>query len=105
MNRRASVSIVLLVLGVFAVCTLALLSFFSYRAQVRDSFVGVGTIQDMNARIEDYLVFSDVDRAGATLSGDDVVFYDEIIERGGLFGLGDEHLKFSVQYRLARPRE
>lgn len=62
MNKIGSVSIVILVLGVFAVSALALASFYSSSFKVKNSFAGVELIEQMNSQIEENLfngIYSD----------------------------------------------
>lgn len=53
MNKLASISIVILVLGVFVVCALALASFYSSNFKVKNSFAGIELIEQMNSQIEE----------------------------------------------------
>jgi hypothetical protein len=52
MNRRGDLPVTILVIGVFAVCTLALLSFFYSSYLLHKSFVGIEMIEDANMQIE-----------------------------------------------------
>lgn len=52
-NKRGSLSIVILVLGVLAVCALALASFYSSTFKVKTSFAGIELIEQMNSQIEE----------------------------------------------------
>jgi hypothetical protein len=54
MNKRGDVTVTMLVIGVFAVCTLALISFFQSSVEIRNSFVGLDLVEKMNADIESY---------------------------------------------------
>lgn len=51
-SRKGDIPITILVIGVFAVCTLAMLSFFAASISSRNSFVGVDIIEDSNKNIE-----------------------------------------------------
>jgi hypothetical protein len=51
-NRRGDIPITILVIGIFAVCTLAILSFISSTISLRNSFVGIDLIEKMNKDIE-----------------------------------------------------
>ncbi len=53
MNRRGSISIVILVLGVLAVCALALASFYSSNFKVKNSFAGIELMEQMNSQLEE----------------------------------------------------
>ncbi len=54
MNKNGDVTVTMLVIGVFAVCTLALISFFQSSIEMRNSFVGLNLVEKMNADIESY---------------------------------------------------
>lgn len=51
-NNRGDIPITILVIGVFVVCTLALLSFFVSAISLRNSFVGIDIIGEVNRAIE-----------------------------------------------------
>ncbi len=52
MNKKANLPIIILVLGVLAVCSLALLSFYSANLKVSNNFAGVRLIEKLNSQIE-----------------------------------------------------
>ena len=52
MNKKADLPVTILVIGVFAVCTLALLSFFYSSHQLHKSFVGIEMVENANIQIE-----------------------------------------------------
>jgi hypothetical protein len=52
MNKRGDLPVTLLIIGVFAVCTLALLSFFYSSFLLHKSFVGVDMVENANIQIE-----------------------------------------------------
>lgn len=54
MNNKADVTVTMLVIGIFAVCTLALISFYQASVEVRNSFIGFNLVEKMNADIETY---------------------------------------------------
>ena len=54
MNKRGDLPVTILIIGVFAVCTLALLSFFYSSYQIHKSFVGVEMIEKANVQIESH---------------------------------------------------
>lgn len=53
MNKRGDVPTVVLVIGVFGICSLAMLSFFSANVGVMDSFSGVSVMEKINIMIEE----------------------------------------------------
>jgi hypothetical protein len=54
MNKRGDIPLTILVIGVFAVCTLALLSFFYSSLLMNKSFAGVEIVEKANIQIESY---------------------------------------------------
>lgn len=51
-NRRGDIPITILVIGVFAICTLALFSFLIHNINLRSSYVGIDKIEEANIYIE-----------------------------------------------------
>src|SRR4030042_3445272 len=54
MNNKADITVTILVIGVFTVCTLALISFFQANIEVSNSFVGLDSVEKMNSNLEKY---------------------------------------------------
>ena len=52
MNKKGDLPVTLLVIGVFAVCTLALLSFFYSSYTLNKSFTGVEILEEANIKIQ-----------------------------------------------------
>ena len=82
MDKKAEISITILVIGVFVVCTLALLSFISTSIKLRNSFEGLSLLEKASIEIEKNSLLN---------------YYEEIKERE-LWGLGKEKVVFSVKY-------
>lgn len=51
-NRRGEIPIVILVIGIFAVCSLALITFYSSNIKFKQSFVGLDLMEKANLQIE-----------------------------------------------------
>lgn len=51
-NKRGNLPIIILVLGVLAVCSLALISFYNANLKVSNNFAGVKLIEELNSEIE-----------------------------------------------------
>jgi hypothetical protein len=51
-NKRGEIPTVILVIGIFAVCTLALITFYLSQIYTKGLFVGLDTMQEMNVKIE-----------------------------------------------------
>ncbi len=54
MDKRGDLPLTVLVIGVFAVCTLAIFSFVYSSRQINSSFVGVEIIEKANIQIESH---------------------------------------------------
>ncbi|MCK5624536.1 hypothetical protein KAI04_01720 [Candidatus Pacearchaeota archaeon] len=52
MNKRGNLPIIILVLGVLAVCSLALLSFYSSNLKVSNNFESIKLVEKLNSQIE-----------------------------------------------------
>jgi len=52
MNNKGDLPVTLLIIGVFAVCTLALLSFFYSSFLIHKSFIGIEIVENANIQIE-----------------------------------------------------
>lgn len=89
-NKHGDLPVTILVIGVFAVCSLALLSFFYSNLKVQNSFVGIDSMEKMNLQIETYL-FNGWDADG---------LYLEKNVTTGLFLWKKEKTVFSVKYSL-----
>lgn len=57
LNKRADISITLLVIGVFAVCTLAILSFIFYTTINQGSFVNTETFENLYSQVENFYFY------------------------------------------------
>jgi hypothetical protein len=54
MNKRGDITITILVIGVFMVCTAAIFSLYFSGTIVRDTSLGVDTMEEMNSYIDKY---------------------------------------------------
>jgi len=52
-NKKGDISTTILVIGVIAVCALALISFYNSKISIQNSFGGVRLIEKMNSEIEE----------------------------------------------------
>ncbi len=97
----------ILVIGVFAVCSLALLTFFISDFKTSNSFVGIDIMQKMNAQIDEYKFYQ-----SQGVSDEKIQSYYRLIEEdgrkylylekysSGIFGK-EQKLLFSVRYPVA----
>lgn len=108
-NKRGDMPIMILVVGVFGVCALAMLTFFISDFNIGNSFVGVGIMQQLNSNVDEYLFYKNVGVPQDSLNmmfnyiEEDSVkyFYEEkTYSPFSLFGEEKEILLFSVQYRV-----
>ena len=53
-GKHGDIPITILVLGTFAVCSLALLSFYATNVSVGKSFVGIDLMEKMDSKINEY---------------------------------------------------
>lgn len=84
-NRRADVSITILVIGVFAVCALAIISFLLYRQQASGSFANVDVVTNLSQSLSDFYFYTDSGMSrqqaaglvGGQLNGNKLTLYSE----------------------------
>jgi len=101
MKRKANIPITILVIGIFVVCTLALLSFIIFKISVRESFIGVALIEKVNSQIEDYKVYDDFNRVDTKLNDKgERVFYQEVKKSSGFLWWKNEKIVFSVETKV-----
>jgi len=98
MKKKANIPVTILVIGVFVVCTLAIISFILSSINSRDSFLGVGLMEKINLQIEDYLVHQDIDAAKTTLENGKLFFYQEEEKASGYLFWKEKRIVFSVKY-------
>lgn len=106
-NKRGDIPITVLVIGVFAVCALALFTFFVADFKMSNSFVGLNIMEEMNSQIDEYLFYKNSGKSEGILNQlfpivvEDGVEYIKISKPSspglGLFG-DEEELLFSVRY-------
>lgn len=95
MNRRGDIPVTILVIGVLFICGLALFSFYNSNVKVRNSFVGIKLMEDMNSQIEQTL-FEGQNPAGLYLEKN----ITKIIPKWS-FNWKEEIIVFSVEYKFA----
>ena len=75
MNKKADITVTILVLGVVGICILTILSFVGVKNSVDDDFLGIGLIETMNSIGEEMIFYS-----GTEFKGD----YGSVFERGNV---------------------
>ncbi|MCX6749427.1 MAG: hypothetical protein NTW17_01630 [Candidatus Pacearchaeota archaeon] len=58
-NKKADIPVVILVLGVIAVCLLAIFSFISFNFKVGRAFAQVSVIEKLDSQISEYNFYKD----------------------------------------------
>jgi hypothetical protein len=56
-NKRGDISITILVIGVFSVCTLAIVSFMIYKAQNKNNSVNMEIFENLSSAVEKYYFY------------------------------------------------
>ncbi|MCK9568295.1 lytic transglycosylase domain-containing protein [Candidatus Pacearchaeota archaeon] len=70
-NKRGDIPVIILAIAVFVICSVALASFYSSDIDVRNSFVGIGQVQKLNAQIEEnYFYGTELSEVGISEGGD-----------------------------------
>lgn len=59
-NKRGDIPVTILVIGVVAVCILAILSFLSSSFNFSHSFAGISEIEEMNSKIDEYYFYKNI---------------------------------------------
>jgi len=93
-SRRGNISVTILVMGVFVVCSLALVSFYYSIGKTSFNFVGVDLIEKMNFQIE----AGDIDNSDLKMIDREWNFYQEKKARAHIYSLTKDKLLFSVKY-------
>ncbi len=88
-NKKGDIPITILVIGVILICALAIFSFFSSTIKARNSFIGIGLINQLDVQIEEK-IFRNENPAG---------LYLEKKETRGFLFWAREVLLFSVEYK------
>jgi hypothetical protein len=105
MNKRGDVPVTILVIGIFALCSLALFTFVVADIGTSNSFVGISEFPELNLKINQYKFLESqgvpLDRillvTGAVEEDGEIYFYLE--KKKGFFG--GNGLEFSVKYKIS----
>jgi|GEM_PF-3440520 len=109
MNRKGAIPVVILVIGVFAVCTFALLTFLIADFKATTSFSGVNIMKNLTQNVEEYTAYKNIknistEKLGVMfnlkeINGQKCFFYEERDKKAFSRLKGDYgNLLFSVQY-------
>ncbi|NCN51672.1 hypothetical protein GW931_01540 [archaeon] len=109
-NKKGDLPVTLLVIGIFALCGFALLTFFISDFRAGNSFVGISILQKVNSNADEYSFYKNngmkEDKLKTFFNITEEYgrnyFYEEKFEtKGGvLFFGGKKVLLFSVQYQV-----
>lgn len=105
MRKKGSVPVTILVIGVFALCSLAMFTFFVSDFKITNVFVGLGIVENVNSQVDSYDFYK---RSG--VSEEDLSFvydiqemdskryiYEELTyEEFSFFGKNKEVVLFSI---------
>lgn len=101
MDKMANVPITIFVIGVFILCTLAVLSFVVVRSHAVDIFSSVVLMEKINSQVESYSVNANVDGFDTRFNSNrQTVLYQEKIDHA-LLPWNDDKVIFSVEYPLS----
>jgi hypothetical protein len=98
-NKRGDVAITILVIGVVAVCALAIFSFITSSFNTTQSFVGVSTIEELNAKINSYYFYQEKGLSEEKVENIVGIKDNEIylVEEKNKF-FGKDEFMFSIKY-------
>ena len=101
-NKRADIPITILTICVFAICVLAILSFYFSDREMEKSFIGVGLIEQINSEMEKYIFY---EKIGIDESEIRDILEIKIDETGNKYLFlekldGKEKVLFFVKYNL-----
>lgn len=108
MNKNGDVPITILVIGIFAICSLALFTFLIADIRTSNSFVGLSELSELNLKINQYKFLesqgvsldSILKFTGAVEEEDGFYFYLEK-EKSFFKNLKSKGLEFSVKYKIS----
>jgi len=89
-NKKGDIPITVLVIGIILICCIAIFSFSYSVIKMRNSFVGLGVMKEMNSKIEKN-VFDGIEPAG--------IFFEKKITKGILWWRREITL-FSAEYKF-----
>lgn len=108
--KKGNIPITILVIGIFAVCSLALFTFFISDFETSNSFVGVDILHKVNSMRDEYQFYKNSGVPDNILlgifqlkdEGGQKYFYAE--EKSSNFFGGDEFISFSVRAPIPSKR-
>lgn len=76
-NKKGDIPITILVIGVFAVCGLAILSFLNSTIQIKNSFFGIDLMEKINLQIEEYAINKNLTNLDVKIENGEKFLYQE----------------------------
>ncbi len=99
--KKGDIPITILVIGIFVVCTLALINFITATIKEKNSLVGVNLMQKMDFQIEDYKLHQDINVITTRINNQGQrVFYQAEKDSQGILWWEKQVVLFSVEYNL-----
>lgn len=80
-NKKGDVTVTILVIGIIAVCFMALISFYLAELNTDKNFEGIGKIAKASSNMENYLYFGK-SVINTRTNGDSEHIYEEKIDKG-----------------------
>jgi|TARA_B100002003_G_scaffold153457_1_gene142242 polynucleotide 5'-kinase involved in rRNA processing len=68
-NKKADIPVTILVIGVFAICSMAIFSFIYSTNNIQKDFVGVGLIETINSIEEEIKFYESIGKSPNEISG------------------------------------
>ena len=84
-NKRADVAITILVIGVFAICALAIISFILYNQQTQSNFITTDTVENLSVTLNNFYLYVNLglspqdaaNKVGGQLEGNQLILNAE----------------------------
>jgi len=99
MNKKADITITILVIGIIVVCFLALISFYLASLSTDKNFEGIRKIVRINSNMERYLSGETIKIEEPDASGREYLL-DSIKRPTGFLGFGGTKTFFEIKYYL-----
>ena len=97
-NKRGDIPTAILVLGAFAVCTLALISFYASSIFVENNFFGLDLVEKMNSQVNEYNFYNSKNLNGEEIREilllEDNFYIGENQNSGGYFEINKTETDF-----------
>ena len=100
-DKHGDVPIAILVLGTFAVCALALISFFASNLFVQNTFFGPELVEKMNSQVNEYNFYGSKDLNGEEIR--EILLLEEdfyINKEGKYFEINKTETNFKFAFSL-----